>query len=376
MSNSRRPAGLIALLCLGALIGCNRGGESGNAPKQFPPVAVLAAKAVQKTVPNQLQAIGAAQAFATVNIKARVEGELVGIHFKEGDYVKQGQLLFTIDPRTFQAALNQAKANLARDQATAHQASVDEERYQTLWHEGVGSRQQYDQSHATAASSAALAAADRAAVESARLDLEFSRITAPVAGRTGSLQSHVGDLIKADADTPMVTIAQIEPIYAAFSIPEKDLAEIRRNMEIHQLPVSAILSGDQDPETGILAFVDNTVDQTTGTIILKGLFPNHDRRLWPGEFVNVRLTLDEIPDAILVPTEAVQTSQEGHFVFVIDKDMKAQPHPVVAGPAIGDETVIERGIAAGATVVTDGQLRLMPGATVRIKDSLESGAAS
>lgn len=366
---------LIVFLCLVALIGCNHS-EGTNAPPQLPPVAVLAAKAIQKTVPNQLQAIGAIQALAIVNIKARVEGELVAIHFKEGDYVTQGQLLFTIDPRTFQAALNQARANLARDQATAYQASVDEQRYRTLWREAVGSRQQYDQSHATAASSAALVAADKAAAETARLDLEFSRIIAPVSGRTGSLQSHIGDLIKEDADTPMVTIAQIEPIYAVFSIPEKDLAEVRRNMEIHQLKVNAILPGEQSPETGVLAFVDNAVDETTGTIMLKGLFPNRDRRLWPGEFVNVRLTLDEIPDAILVPTEAIQTSQEGQFVFVIDNGMKAHPHPVVAGPVVGGETVIERGVAAGAMVVTDGQLRLMPGATVRIKDSLNSGGAS
>jgi membrane fusion protein, multidrug efflux system len=339
-------------------------------------VAVLTAKAIQRTVPNQLQAIGAVQAFATVGIKARVEGELVGIHFKEGDYVTQGQLLFTIDPRTFEAALNQARANLARDHATGYQAAVDEQRYRTLWRAGVGSRQQYDQSHATAASSSALVAADRAAVETATLDLEFSQIKAPVAGRTGSLQSHVGDLIKEDADTPMVTIAQIEPIYTAFSIPEKNLAEVRRNMEIHPLAVSAVLPGDQDAETGTLAFVDNTIDETTGTIMLKGLFPNHDRRLWPGEFIDVRLTLDDISGAILVPTEAIQTSQQGQFVFVVDGNMKAFPQPIVAGAAIGDETVIERGIQAGATVVTDGQLRLMPGATVRIKDSLTSGGTS
>jgi membrane fusion protein, multidrug efflux system len=362
------------LACIG-LTACNHGGEESAAHPAFPPVAVLVAKAVQKTVPNQIQAIGSVQAFATVGIKSRVEGPLVAINFKEGDYVERGQLLFTIDPRTFQAALNQAKANLSRDQATAHQASVEEERYRILWRQGVGSRQQFDQSYATAASSAAIVAADRAAVESARLNLDFTRITAPVAGRTGSLQNHIGDLIKADADNPMVTIAQIEPIYVTFSVPEKDLEAIRRNMEIHQLKVSAFLPGDQTPiETGLLAFIDNTVDQTTGTIMLKGLFRNKDHRLWPGEFVNVRLTLDDIENAILIPTQAIQTGQDGQFVFTVGPGMKVSPHPVVAGPAIGSETVIEHGIADGDTVVTDGQLRLMPGATVRIKSSLASGS--
>ncbi|HUN57378.1 MAG TPA: efflux RND transporter periplasmic adaptor subunit [Candidatus Binataceae bacterium] len=365
----------VAIACTG-LLGCNKGDDSAAHPA-FPPVAVLVAKAVQKSVPDQLQAIGTVEALATVGIKSRVEGPLVAIHFKEGDYVERGQLLFTIDPRTFQSSLNQAEANLARDQATAHQASVDEQRYRTLWDQGVGSRQQYDQSYATAASSAATVAADRAMIQGAQLNLEFTQIRAPVAGRTGSLQSHLGDLIKEDADNPIVTIAQIEPIYVAFSIPEKDLADVRRNMEIHKLAVTAMLSGDQAPsETGVLAFVDNTVDQTTGTIALKGLFPNLNRRLWPGEFVNVILTLDEIPGAILVPSQAIQTGQDGQFVFVVGSDMKVTPHPVVLGPAIGSQTVIERGIDAGQTVVTDGQLRLMPGATVHIKDSLEGGATS
>jgi membrane fusion protein, multidrug efflux system len=375
-----RPSWLTLLVCLTGwgLAGCNRGGgDESSAHPAFPPVAVLVAKAVQKNVPNELQAIGSVEAFATVGIKARVEGQLVSINFKEGDYVKRGQVLYTIDPRPFQADLNQAKANMARDLATAHQATLDEQRYSTLWRQGVGSRQQYDQSHATAASSTATVAADRAAIASAQLNLEFTRIIAPVAGRTGSLQAHPGDLIKADADNPIVTIAQIEPIYVTFSIPEKDLADVRRNMEMHQLVVTVTLTGEQAPsETGILAFVDNTVDKTTGTITLKGLFPNHDRRLWPGMFVNVNLTLDEIPNAILVPTQAIQTGQEGQFVFVVGPDMKATPHPVVPGPAIGDQTVIERGVEAGATVVTDGQLRLMPGATVRVKDSLEGGTAS
>jgi len=375
-----RPAQalVLALLWMAAgvmLAACSRGEDAG-APQARPPVAVLVAKAEQRTVPNQLQAIGAVEAFATVGIKARVEGELVAVEFKEGDYVRRGQLLFILDRRPFEAELNAAEANLARDTATAHQAGLDEQRYSFLLRQGVGSREQYDQSHASAASSSATVAADRAAVESARLNLEFTQIRAPVDGRTGSLQSHLGEIIKADADNPMVTIAQVEPLYVTFAIPEKDLAAVRRNMEMRQLSVEALLPGDQSPAAGVLAFVDNMVDKSTGTITLKGLFANHDRRLWPGQFINVMLTLDVIREAILIPSQAIQTGQEGPFVFTVSSDMKAIPHAIVPGTVIGNETVIERGLEAGATVVVDGQLRLMPGAAVRVKPSLESGNAS
>ncbi|MGA2411738.1 MAG: efflux RND transporter periplasmic adaptor subunit [Candidatus Binataceae bacterium] len=383
-SQLARTAAVLALMSVFSavlLAGCTHGDDTG-ANQARPPVPVLAAKAEQRTVPNQLEAIGSVEALATVGIKAQVGAELVAIHFKEGDYVTRGQLLFTLDRRPFQAALNAAEADLARDTATAHKAILDEQRYSFLLRQGVGSREQYDQSYATSASSSATVAADRAAVESARLNLEFTEITAPVDGRTGSLQSHLGEIIKADADNPIVTITQVEPLYVTFSIPEHDLPAVRRNMEMRRLSVEAVLPGDQmagdqdETETGVLAFVDNMVDKTTGTITLKGLFPNHDRRLWPGQFVNVKLTLDEIPNAILIPSQAIQTGQDGPFVFIVSSDMKALPRPIVPGVVIGSDTVIERGIEAGTTVVTDGQLRLMPGAPVRIKPSLESGNPS
>ena len=336
-----------------------------------PPTPVLIAKAVMKTVPNQLHEIGNVEAFATVNIKSRVEGQLVGIHFHEGQFVSKGQLLFTLDARPFAAALRLAEANLAKDQAQLVKADTDEKRYSFLLKESVGSREQYDQAHATAEALRASVVADRAAVETARLNLEYSQIRSPLDGRTGNLQSHIGDLIKADADNPMVTITQVQPIYVTFAVPESELPAVRMNLETHRLEVdAAIPNSPETPEHGILAFIDNTVDKTTGTILLKGLFQNENRRLWPGEFVNATLTLNQIRNAVMVPSQAVQTGQNGSFVFVVDNQMTAHLRPIVAGAQIGRDTLIERGVEPGDTVVTDGQMMLAPGARVKIRSSL------
>ena len=341
------------------------------------PVAVLVAPVEQKTVPNQLREVGTVEAYSTVSIKSRVEGHLEAIHFKEGDLVKKGQLLFTIDRRTYQAALDQANANLARDVAQAKQAETDEQRYAYLLKFGVGSREQYDQAHAQAASLIAAAAADRAAVESMRLNLAYTEIRSPIDGRTGHLSNHEGDLIKADADSAMVVINQIEPIYVDFHIPESDLAQVRQDMQKRPLEVDAGIPGQpQAPEHGMLSFIENTVDNTTGQILLKGLFQNENRRLWPGLYVNAVLTLHEIPNAIVVPSQAIQNGQQGSFVFVVGHDMKVQSRPVVAGTSLDGQTIVERGLAQGETVVTDGQLRLAPGMTVKVKESLNGGAGS
>jgi len=365
--------GIVAIALAATVVGCtNRGGA--NPAATMPPVPVLAAKVVQRDVPNQLREIGTVEAFESIAIKAQIEGILEAVMFKEGDFVSKGQLLFKIDPRPFAAALGQAVANQARDQADANLARTDESRFAYMLKEGVGSREQYDQAYAKAASMAATVAADRAAVESARLNLQYAEIRSPTDGRTGKLQAHAGDLIKADADNPMVTIARVEPIYVDFSIPEKDLAQVRQSMTRHALEVDAAIPGDKGPpEHGVLSFVDNSVDKTTGTISLKGLFQNENRRLWPGQFVNATLTLEVIPQAVLVPSDAIQTGQEGPFVYVVGRDMKVAARPVVTGAVIDTETIIERGLSAGETVVTDGQLRLMPGATVRIKDALGAG---
>jgi multidrug efflux system membrane fusion protein len=369
-----RKAVAAALLALAAVAlpmlgGCSKGENAG--PMARPPSPVLVAKAVAKTVPNQLREIGNVEAFATVNIKSRVEGGLVAIHFHEGDFVEKGQLLFTLDSRPFAAALRLAQANLAKDQAQSVKAEADEGRYSFLLRQSVGSREQYDQAHAAAAALRATVIADQAAIETARLNLEYSQIRSPLDGRTGNLQSHIGDLIKADADNPMVTITQVQPIYVAFAVPEGELPAVRMNLETHRLEVdAAIPNSPEAPEHGVLAFIDNTVDKTTGTILLKGLFQNENRRLWPGEFVNATLTLNEIRNAVLIPSQAIQTGQNGSFVFVVDDRMQAKLRPIVAGIQIGGDTVIEHGVQPGETVVTDGQMLLAPGAKVRIRSSL------
>jgi multidrug efflux system membrane fusion protein len=367
--------GAVAIALASVVSGCGNKGGANSA--MMPPVPVLAAKVVQRDVPNQLHEIGAVEAFEAIAIKARVEGNLEAVKFKEGDFVSKGQLLLMIDPRPFAAALKQAEANQVRDQADANQARTDEQRFAFLLKEGVGSRQQYDQAFAKAASLEATVAADRAAVESARLSLQYAEIRSPIDGRTGKLQAHAGDLIKADADNPIITIAQVEPIYVVFSIPEKDLAQVRQSMAMRPLEVDATIPGDQGPpEHGVLSFVDNSVDKTTGMISLKGLFQNENRRLWPGQFVNATLTLAVIPQAVLVPSQSIQTGQEGPFVYVVERDMKVAARQVVAGAVIDTETIIDRGLKAGETVVTDGQLRLLPGATVRIKSTLGNGGAT
>jgi len=337
----------------------------------MPVVAVLAAKATRRTVPNQLHEIGRVEAFATIDIKSRVEGHLIAIQFKEGDLVAPGQLLFSLDPRPGRAALDQAAANLAKDQAQARLAITDEQRYAYLMKEGVGSVQQYDQAHAAAGEMDASIAADRAAVETARLNLQYAEIRSPIDGYTGNLQSHIGDLIKPDADNPLVTITKVQPIYVDFSVAEHELPAVRTAMAARPLEVDVELPNSaQEQEHGVLSFVNNTVDTTTGTILLKGLFQNENRRLWPGTFVNVSLTLNQIPDAILIPTTALQISQQGSFVFVVGNNMKVRMQPVVMGAKIESDTVIEHGLDAGETVVTDGQLSLAPGASVTLKEAL------
>lgn len=330
-------------------------------------VPVNVAKAVKKTVPIQLSAIGTAEAYSTVSIKGQVNAVLKEVHFKQGDFVKKGDLLFTLDARPFQASLDQAQANLARDKAQADLTIVQAERYKKLYDQGISAKEQYDQMQANAAAQQGSVHADEAAVESAKLQLQYCAIYSPVDGRTGALQVYPGNLVKENDVPILVVINEIAPLYEDFSVPEQYLGVIKKYMAGGRLQIEATPYGDTAAEVGYLTFVDNTVDNTTGTIKLKGTFANTDHRLWPGQFSTVSLRLSEEENATVVPTQAVQTGQSGDFVFVIKPDQTAESRPVKVARTLGTESVIAKGIEPGETVVTDGQLRLIPGIKVQIK---------
>jgi multidrug efflux system membrane fusion protein len=363
----------LILLC-GAIVllaDCSGGSGSKAAPKGQPPaVPVTAALAGKKDVPVQLRSIGTAEAYSTVSVKTMVNGQIVKVGFREGQEVRKGDLIFVIDPRSYEAALKTAEANLARSLALKENAERDVTRYAFLIEKDLVPKQQFDQVVSNAAALAATVAADNAAVENARVQLSYSFIRSPIGGRTGNLYIKEGNVVKAN-DAALVTIHQVTPIHVTFSVPEQHLAEIRKYREGGTLRVEAVIPGQEEKSArGTLAFISNAVDNQTGTIQLKGAFPNEDRRLWPGQFVNVLLTLTTKPGAVLVPTPAVQTGQKGQYIFVVRPDLTVESRPVVTGEAAGGETVIEKGIQAGERVVTDGQLRLVPGARVEIKAGL------
>lgn len=355
------------------LPGC---GRETVAPAVAPTVPVLAAAVEQKDMPVELQAIGAVEAFSTVSVKTQITGELTGVFFKEGQDVKKGDLLFALDKRPFEAEVKKQEANLQRDIAQADLARLEADRYARLFKAGVVSQQQYDQQQANAQALDAAVQADRAAVDNARVQLIYCSIYSPINGRTGTLMIHQGNMIKAN-DTPfLVTINQIEPIFVTFTVPEQYLADIKRFAGAGTLPVKATIQGDARPVLGKLSFIDNTVDQVTGTIKLKGQFANGDRRLWPGQFVNVTLTLHTQPSAVVVPAQAIQNGQQGLFVFVIRPDLTVEARPVTLNRTSDGQAIIEKGLAAGEHVVTDGQLRLVPGSKVEIKPAIAPQAMS
>jgi membrane fusion protein, multidrug efflux system len=292
---------------------------------------------------------------------------LMRVHFKEGDFVKKGQLLFTIDRQPFEAALRQAEGTLAKNEAQALNSKLDAERYQGLGKQGVVSKQQVDAAGAAANAMAAAVAADKAAVETAKINLEYTSIYSPINGRTGSVGVKEGNLVKANDVPILVTINQIEPIYVSFSIPEQQLAELKQYSNTKSLKVDAAPQGSTQRFQGRLTFIDNSVDLTTGTIKLKATFDNAAHALWPGQFADVNLTLKSQPNAIVVPTAALQTSQSGTYVYVVDDNLTAKQQPVKVGWNVGEDTVIASGLQPGQRVVTDGQLRLTPGAKVDIK---------
>jgi multidrug efflux system membrane fusion protein len=345
--------------------GASTGGPSG--------IPVTVAPVVKKSMPVDLRVVGTAEASSTVAIRAQVSGELTSVRFSEGDDVSEGQVLFTIDQRPYEAALLQAEANLQRAVAQAANARAQAERLQDLASRGIVSREQMDTAAATAAALDATVAADRAAVESSRVQRENVTIRAPMAGRTGALRVHAGNLVRASDTTPLVVINRLSPINVSFAIPESQLAAVRHYLARGHLTVQATPPDEDAPVSGRITFVDNEVDATTGTIKLKGTFANADRRLWPGQFVNVVLQLTTEPDAVVVPTLAVQAGQQNRYVYVVKADQTVELRPVVVSRATGGESIIKEGLTAGETVVTDGQLRLVAGSRVSLKPS--AGAA-
>lgn len=372
----RRLSVALILALLALLPGCSGDRASGKPaqPAIVMAVPVTIATVTTKTVPVQVRVVGNGEAYSTVNVKSQVEGRVERVYFEEGQTVKKGQLLFSIDSHPFETAVQQAQANLAKDQALEKNAQAQAARYEELFKSGIVSKDQYDQFHTTAASLEASVKADQAAVETGKIQLGYCSIYAPIEGRTGNLTVHQGNTVKAN-DATLVVINQISPLYVDFSVPEQYLSDIKKYLAHGKLGVQAILPHEEDrPELGRISFVDNSVDRTTGTILLKGTFPNAGNRLWPGQFVNVVLTLTEQPNAVVVPSQAVQTGQTGQFVYVVKNDQSVELRPVVPGLVDGSDEVIEKGLQPGEKVVTDGQLMLYPGAKVQVKASAQPGA--
>jgi multidrug efflux system membrane fusion protein len=330
---------------------------------------VKVAKATKKTVPISLTAIGTGEAYSTVSVKSQVNGELEAVHFTQGDFVTKGELLFSLDARPFQATVAQSEAALAKDKAQLELDNVEADRYQKLYEAGVTPKEQFDQQKATATAQTAAVQADEAALQAAKLQLEYCSIYSPIDGRTGALGATPGNLVTQGNLPVLIVIDQITPLYIDFAVPEQYLGDLKKYMAKGRLPVSTTPYGDNATEKGYLSFVDNSVDNTTGTIKLKGTFDNPDHRLWPGQFSTVMLQLSEDEDATIVPSAAIQSGQNGDFIYVVKSDSTAEQRSVKAVRTIGTDTVVSSGVAPGETVVTDGQLRLIPGIKVEVTPS-------
>ena len=428
-------SGGLMFAMLAILVGCSGGPEDRADAKTLQAreaIPVTVSTVVTKPVPVQIRANGTVQAYSTVTVKSQVDGQIFQVHFTEGQEVKNGDLLFTLDQRPFEATLSQAEANLGRDTAQLQQteaalaqsmaaatqaeanlardtaqlemANAQARRYKGLMDEGAISSEQYDQvrtsalameatiqadqaaiTNAKAAIRAAQATvetikaaikADQAVVENARIQLGYTTIRAPMQGRTGNLLVRVGSAVKArDDSSQLVVINQIHPIYASFSVPEQSLADIRKYRAAGSLKVDALIPGQEDtPARGELTFVNNTVDASTGTIQLKATYSNSDNRLWPGQYLNVVLTLTTEPNAVVVPAQAIQTGQRGPYVFVVKPDLTVESRSIVPGRTLDNDTLVEKGLTPGERVVTEGQIRLVPGARVDIKPSAPAAA--
>lgn len=351
-----------------ALAGCS--GGSGEAPKAAskPGVPVTVATVESRTLPVRLAAVGNGEAVRSVAVKARVDGQIDRAFFTEGQEVKAGDLLFQLDPRPLQALLAQAEAKLAGDRAQLAQAQSKERRYLDLQARNFVSGEFYAQVRTDLEAAQANLRADQAAVDNARVQLEYTTIRSPVAGRTGKILIQPGNLVKANDTNALVVINQLTPIYVSFTVPEQHLTDLRQGLAQGPLAVRAQVPQDGgDPAMGHLAFIDNAVDAGTGTVRLKAVFDNRDKGLWPGQFLNVTLTLREQPDALVVPATAVQAGPRGQYVFVVDGEKKVALREVVVDRVDDAQAVIAQGLTVGEVVVASGQLRLTPGATVVVQ---------
>jgi len=377
-ADARRILSSVLCLLLLVLSSCSRapkGAGKAGRPSAPPAVPVTVIRAAEKTVPVQVPAVGRVLPYAVVSVKARVEGLVTSVHFKDGDYVKANQLLFALDATPYQAQLKQAQANRAKDQAQLENAHKELERNAAVVAKGYVSKEQYDQAVASAAALAATVKADEAAMETAQLNVQYCSIVAPITGRAGAVQVDVGNLVKAnDPASVLVVINQVQPIYVSFYVPENLLPDIRGHMASESLPAEAVVPGHENmPVRGQLAFLDNTVNPSSGTIQLRATFANENLWLWPGQFASVTLTLTTRPNAVVVPSQAVQTGQQGQYVFVVKSDLTAEYRPVTVGETVGHETVIEKGVQPGENIVTDGQLRLANGTHVRTAPPVTGG---
>jgi membrane fusion protein, multidrug efflux system len=373
MSAPRRT--FIAVACLLLLAGAAAfafryaPGSRAAMPKPVTAVPVNVARVVLKTVPVRLRAIGNVEPFTTVAVKARIDGQIVAVHFKEGDEVRKGDTLFEIDRRPLQAQLQQAQANLLKDRALLDHANEQDKRYKDLLEKKFVSPDAYAQIRTNSETAAAQVSADQAAIESARLQLDYCTIRSPITGYAGKIQIQEGNLVKANDTFSLVVINQVVPINASFSVPEQSLSAVRKYQSDGELQVTAqVPNSGFAPVPGKLSFIDNTTDATTGTIKLKAQFPNTDKALWPGQFVDVVLTLTHQDNAIVVPPTAIQNGPNGQYVFIVKPDGTVDMRDIKVARSEGDFAVVASGVKPGDTVVTVGQLRLAPGTKVAIAD--------
>jgi membrane fusion protein, multidrug efflux system len=372
-SNSKFPLGpevgsyVAYFLIVVAAYGCSKE-QAAPAPRAAP-IPVMVSKVTQKAMPVQLTAIGNVGGY-TVSVEAQVSGELLDVHFKEGDFVREGQLLFTIDPRPYEAALARTQAMLVRDKALAANNRAQAQRISKLLADGVVSPADAEASKSAADAAESTVAADEAALKTAQLDLEYCTIYSPMDGRTGAILVKPGNLVKV-ADAPIVVIKRLSPIPVEFNVPQEYLPEIKKRLAAKPLRVEATVPNSSGrPEVGKLVFVDNAVDTTTGTIRLRALFENSSNALWPGLYVNTLMTLAEQANATVVPAQAITAGQQGSFVYVVQADGTVTPRRVTSTRSVEGLAVIDKGLKSGETVVTDGQVRLVPGAQVQIKNTL------